>query len=638
MKNVIVCVLSAIQYSLEGKTPNNYSFLGNTYNGIQTNVAPVSCLIDCWSNSGDTVEIECLCSPECEKAIPGEDFDTFLYFDRQIQEFADKKGINVICNPVPYDFNKPELSLSTIITRLDAGSRIHIDLTGGGRDAAALLALAAQIFKMQTGQFEMGDILYANNGNKTITLQNSTFDLVGLTNAANAFTEYAKADQLVAFFGAHAHSVEVDELCGDLRCFSDALALCQVDDIQKLVVNVQKSLKKVRSTIGSYVKQYDEAQARLDELKYDSEICTPDEADQLKNFVAAPRYEPAEMLFSTLIPGIQDSFVKEVNTAGECVFETIRWCVQHHLVQQALCLFVEHISSCMIELGYFSEKPEIGMLTKLHRKQLRRSLMKTYDLPAKMRSELECFAPNWRYRTTDYFIENEQYRTKLEAIVPWILFITKKRNIVAHSDFNFSSKDKKVYEKLGKKTLDPLSLEETESEILEALDIIAGTNPQWTELSSYKPSRLRGFKSSEHIIQHDIFLKVPWNELDKCELLSWEKGSLVEFEVNESKSGFKTPINIILKAEAPSKKEVKNKKPFIPWDKAKDLLLERASIQGKTSISINVDYNSWAEKKGETLITNNTMGTKGNLAKIFAQKFPEVFEAEDAILRILTAD
>lgn len=354
-KNVIVCVLSVLEHDPKEKEPVSFSFSGKTFDGIQTNVAPVKCLIDKWCDASSPVEIECLCSDECDKPIQSFGMSTFEYFDSQIQQYCQEKGLDdVVCNPIAYDFGNPNSSIAQIINCLEHGSRIHIDLTGGGRDAAVLLTLTSQLLKMQDDRFELGDILYANHKRGAIIQQNTTFEIIDLINAVNAFINYAQTDQLCAFFRSRECSPEIEKLCSSLSEMTEALTLCQVNDIQFLVKNVQENLANAREAITAKTEAYCEAQQELDMLKFESTYLNEEEVARYQATIRGAEYSSAEVLFSSLIPDIENTFVQKTETAEDCIKETIRWCTKHQLIQQALCIYREHISEYLIEKGIVS--------------------------------------------------------------------------------------------------------------------------------------------------------------------------------------------------------------------------------------------------------------------------------------------
>ncbi len=593
MENVIICVLSAITREIG----NEHTFKnseGKEYTGFQTNIAPIKCLIDKWCNAGDDVEIEYLCSDECKELIPGSKQKTFEYFESEIINYCNDLNITAYPNRIPYDFNKPYLSLAQLICHLrddDISKRIHIEFTGGGRDAAALLALAAQIFKMQSEYFEMGDIVYSNFQDKVIYNQNSTFNIVDLVNAVSAFTEYAKADQLVAFFeypnsNGERPCAEIDNLCCSLKEFADALALCQVDNIQNLVRNVQKNLRSVVETILPYIEEFSNNKASLDELEDDPTALSLEEAEICRVNVKSSKYTPAEMLFATLVPEIQASFVPETKTDCERIIETIRWCTKHHLVQQALCIFVEQISPCMIELGYFKETEKLKTLDAKTAAKLRRGLVinspiGTMCIPKEQRIG---YPKETIYLVKDYFCTNKERCNQLQEAIYWVLYIKNKRNIVAHQSDGHKSYEK-IYKHFGKSISDPLKIDEIEKEILEALDFIVNEpEPNW-HLEKILPKQRRNLHKQKKPIS-----------------------------VNHSDSA-------------------------LSLEDARNLLVEYQRETGARQVNINEEYNKWAKESGKPELARNALGLgkSDSIPKRLQKKFPDDFKADGAVIHFLSS-
>lgn len=145
----------------------------------------------------------------------------------------------------------PADSLPTLNEYLDGTYEVSIDITGGRRDAVILQTLAIQLFKMQSSNNTTGDVVYANFEDRQIVSQNSTFGLIDLINAVDFFTSYGRADQLCTFSeGKKFVSNETLNLCKKMEAFSDALAVCQVDDIDARAKAVQKAMATVDAALN----------------------------------------------------------------------------------------------------------------------------------------------------------------------------------------------------------------------------------------------------------------------------------------------------------------------------------------------------------------------------------------------------
>lgn len=145
----------------------------------------------------------------------------------------------------------PADSLPTLNEYLDGTYEVSIDITGGRRDAVILQTLAIQLFKMQPSNNTTGDVVYANFEDRQIVSQNSTFGLIDLINAVDFFTSYGRADQLCTFSeGKKFVSNETLNLCKKMEAFSDALAVCQVDDIDARAKAVQKAMATVDAALN----------------------------------------------------------------------------------------------------------------------------------------------------------------------------------------------------------------------------------------------------------------------------------------------------------------------------------------------------------------------------------------------------
>lgn len=104
---------------------------------------------------------------------------------------------------------------------------------------------------MQSSNNTTGDVVYANFEDRQIVSQNSTFGLIDLINAVDFFTSYGRADQLCTFSeGKKFVSNETLNLCKKMEAFSDALAVCQVDDIDARAKAVQKAMATVDAALN----------------------------------------------------------------------------------------------------------------------------------------------------------------------------------------------------------------------------------------------------------------------------------------------------------------------------------------------------------------------------------------------------
>lgn len=419
--HVILCVLSELKLSsttpgdtAEKSLPSEQTFSNfeiknpngtivqskHSYSGIQANEAPIKHIIRQSNASNPVTDVIFLCRiRETEKSIPAraanqrlkmreasEPLSTEDFLFERIEEFCKDEGFPTpTFTPLPYDPFNPANSMTSILDKLEEGSTVSIDITGGQRDSAFLLSVMANVLKGGFKSISVGDIIYSNFGNKKIYRQNNTFDLIDLAHAVNAFTKYGRADQLNTFFGSDKEwtTPETKRLVLEMNKFSDMMALCQVRDIDKQITAIYDSmdvvmceLKKRKNmfdlysaVIGQieganwlYEDDFDEALEKLAQIDQRitpalREMHATEMKEALETWQRDYLIERNELLFYYLIPTIKDEFILKTDNDGDRILNILKWCLANKMTQQALCIFRELISSCLLEKDYFKPAP-----------------------------------------------------------------------------------------------------------------------------------------------------------------------------------------------------------------------------------------------------------------------------------------
>jgi hypothetical protein len=393
---------------------------------------------------------------------------------------------------------------------LGADTRISIDITGGPRDAAILLTLAAQIIKMAATGTSIGEILYTHYSVKTIYRQNNTFDLIDLVNAIDAFTEYGRADQLKEFFGRSPYIWEsTRKLCDAMEAFSNALTLCQPKGIERKVIEVQRCLDEAAEELGRLKRVYmlctealeDIESGSLDQTLSDTlkeiEALSPTAqltgikpqrlGEKLEQVRKASMMNRSELLFLSLFPAIREKFVPATDDQTSLTLELIKWCASHQMVVQALCIYRECIGQCLLDKGYFIELEEASELSERQRSQ------EIADLPKNCAFKsgglyLSKFTSDER-RPHPYYAIDLTTEPKLRSSIIWFSYLHATRNTIVHVDGNRGSF---AYffalEFLGKRRDEALDVPTLSQDILKAIDAIehpnAASDSQWRRARS----------------------------------------------------------------------------------------------------------------------------------------------------------
>lgn len=656
---IIICALSRLLDDPREQQHTTFKFGRKTYTGVQTNVAPVKCLLDFDVDREATIVV-CLRSDECNKKVPGLELSTWDYFVSQIRNHCEANGM-----PTPdfisvsYSFENPERSLPSLMGTLESLSvpgtptSIDVDLTGGGRDATALLALVSQAIAEQP-DFLLGHVVYANYASKEILEQDGTFQLVDLVKSAQAFTVYAQADSLCKLFlESNDCSPETRELCKSMKAFSDDLSLCQVNSITREVENVRRGLEELHQAVTQYAENSSSPSERIADAETGRSNLSRRELNMLKlmSLDLGSPYSPSEMLFAALAPSIEQAFIPKGRTEGQSVFEAIRWCARHHLLQQALCIFTEHMGRCLIELGYIEPTASFKKgLTDRERNELVRGIYDGFDINDAERGSIQALREDYSVRihgskddalpVARFFSVRHEMDRHLAVVVPWLQYIKKKRNLVAHSDSNIHGDE--VYRRscalLGKDPSEPLEPDAITMAIEDALRCIEENGQRWSTFemptSNRSVGKLKAYiadKGYAFIAQEngDPDLFVTPKDAAHCGLSQWQIGSRVEFDVSDgNKPGKQIAVNIRL-LEEPTIKNLE-----VTLENSRSLILRYAKENdwkdGPVIFNINEGYNTWASENGLPKLTKEALGLTDKTARInktLAEQFPDTFKA-----------
>ena len=367
--HAILCVLSKLNPAFAKRSTDYESPDGRIFSGIQSNEAAVKHLLERAKSDGFPItEIDYLLSEKCSQPDiqkddlpddfqPDQDQQAYTsedFFITRIKQYCTEHDIAIpTFNPIDYDPEKPASSLDTLAGFFNENSfRVSIDITGGPRDAAVLLTLAIEVLKLQSKQNELGPIVYAffdaDAQKGMISNQDYTFSLTDLIHATEAFMDYGHADKLVDFFSnEEAISHEARELCKRMKQFADALAICQISDIEQKVSNVHRALdwfiKAADRKREDYTTIYEQLRNdSLDEM----------ERTKLETKLEQNRLVRGELLFASLAPTIKAEFIPVSNATHSLLLDTIQWCAEHQMIQQALCIFRERMSEVLADMGY----------------------------------------------------------------------------------------------------------------------------------------------------------------------------------------------------------------------------------------------------------------------------------------------
>lgn len=205
--------------------------------------------------------------------------------------------------------------------------KLHIDTTGGFRNAVALLTSISKL--LQFSEITPDKIVYSNisSSEKRIEDMSDIIGIFDLISGAEEFTRFGSIKTLQSYFNNKNKSSELSILLQTMEEFSDALKICRTSSIKEILnKKLRPALEKFK-TLGQ------------------QQVST-------NNSVSLE-----EQLFATILTTI-DWHYRSLLKENVSELDTIRWCVERDLLQQALTLYVEWIPNYIVDnkLFYFCDK------------------------------------------------------------------------------------------------------------------------------------------------------------------------------------------------------------------------------------------------------------------------------------------
>lgn len=200
------------------------------------------------------------------------------------------------------------VAIQALIENINKGDSLYIDLSGGLRDSAMLMVTAARILRelrdVQTCRVLYSELINSQSVPHDVT---ALYDLYDLISAIDQFFATGSARSLKSYWlnatwlRKKASSVETTQLLDSINQFSDHLALCQVDSLQRDLKHIAKCINQ-------------------------APVSEPD----LNN-----------LFFSLLRERFQETFASLLDGRDDSLPGLVQWCAEHNLYQQALTLLCE---------------------------------------------------------------------------------------------------------------------------------------------------------------------------------------------------------------------------------------------------------------------------------------------------------
>ena len=359
-KGIVLLFLSDYKYlDIKNKVGEaiEYTYSMNEkyrYKGRQTNEAPVQYLYEKANADGFPVKkIICIAS----KKVMNESISDNLLGKTAYEVFNNRVHKewgwdDVKIQTINYDetidgkdnITKLYEELTTVIEEQER-QKVYIDYTGGMRDINFLMVTIVR--HMEFRGIECGDIVYSQYDKERkiqkIIDVSYVYKIMQLINAVNEFVSTGSAKELSVL----TEEMKLDaseELFAKMKEFSDAMSLCSMDDIEKLMRDIDNELTKI----------------------------------ERNDYISEDQHEERDLMYrmiKTIIPTIREKlYLDKILPSRKNDITNypwlIKWCLDNNMIQQAMTLYVEKIPVYYNERQYIYTKDfyEYELLTENGRK------------------------------------------------------------------------------------------------------------------------------------------------------------------------------------------------------------------------------------------------------------------------------
>lgn len=294
--------------------------------GSQTNDAPIDYFLKrIYQNESSKEETKILCVTTqevlkvIEKPKTGEDENAGKTSLDVFKDMVKRKSDGLCEVPefilIPYDYRGGTDEIKTLHGRektsqiyrylashIHKDDHVYIDFTGGFRDTNFLMTVITRYLEFMN--ISSQDIIYSNYPNKRIYYLDYIYDLFNLISGVENFVTSGKSKELRQFF-KDSKDQDILGLLSAMDEFSDCIAICDVEPLNRALVHIQEYMKRLESRESS-------------------------------------DYDIDEMMFISLIQRIKEKFYID-DSQEETIshFKVLKWCVENDFLQQALTVLIE---------------------------------------------------------------------------------------------------------------------------------------------------------------------------------------------------------------------------------------------------------------------------------------------------------
>ena len=224
---------------------------------------------------------------------------------------------------------------------------IHLDLTGGPRDANMLLLIITRMFAYDKSvivrNVVYSNILRVSSSDKvnedqgSVQLVTDAYHLLDLVSGVAEFINFgsmASLNRYYALLNANMKSKELDDFIAAMNDFSNRVILCRYRELKRSLVRLQE-------TIGEF-------ENRVEALKDNDPLDAEDAKDRNKYLSVV------EQLMFGFLAGFKKKYELLFNCNPNDTkydLKLIRWCYENNYLQQGMTIITERIPGYLLDKG-----------------------------------------------------------------------------------------------------------------------------------------------------------------------------------------------------------------------------------------------------------------------------------------------
>lgn len=267
---------------------------GSTVMGAQTNEAPVSYLLNAHK---DIRQVVALVTPEAESA--------WQPFQAEMKKNHPYRRLVFEKVSFPSGGGMSDFPLQTLLKQLEPGDSMYWDATGGLRSTVFQLLLITQ--SLETKGIQTVQMVYSNWAKSLVEDITPTLRLFDLIHGVREMILLGNVETLRTYQQQLPESSDkntLDTLLQAMDGVSDALTLCRPGQVKAQTKRLDKALNKCANASNPVI--------------------------------------------ATLAPVFREKYGASFDTVS-----LIEWCLQSHLLQQAITVYIAHLPGYLVEKGVF---------------------------------------------------------------------------------------------------------------------------------------------------------------------------------------------------------------------------------------------------------------------------------------------